>query len=78
MTPGYAYNGVFRATVVPAQQGAPPGLWVVVPRLNGNDPMGPCQWLGTGAAPANNTQVLVATIAGIKDDIVVLGPVKST
>jgi hypothetical protein len=48
-----------------------------VPRLNGNEPMGPCQRLGTGAAPATGTQVLVATVAGIKDDIVVLGPITS-
>ena len=70
MPPPYAYDGVFRGQVVVAPQGRD-GLWVVVPRLNGNEPMGPCQRIG--ASPATGTAVLVATVAGLKDDIVVLG-----
>lgn len=68
----YAYDGVFRGQVVDAPQGRP-GLWIVVPRLNGNEPMGPCQRVGAGAAPATGTPVLVATVAGLKDDVVVIG-----
>jgi hypothetical protein len=65
-----AYNGTFRGQVVAAPQGRG-GLWVIVPRLNGGEPMGPCQRVG--AAPAPGAAVLVATIAGVKDDLVVIG-----
>lgn len=66
---GYGYSGVYRAEVV-APPGGFSGLWVIVPRLNGDAPMGPCQHLG--AAPSVGDQVIVATVAGIKDDLVVL------
>lgn len=72
----FAYTGAFRGQVVAPPQGRA-GLWVVVPRVNGNEPMGPCQWVGTGAAPASGAQVLVTTVAGVKDDIVVIGPIRS-
>jgi hypothetical protein len=69
MPPEYGYNGVYRAKVVDPP-GSLTGLWVIVPRLNGDAPMGPCQHLG--AAPSVGDKVLVATIAGLKDDLVIL------
>lgn len=86
-----AYNGVYRGVVVDPPAGFS-GLWVVVARLNGAEPMGPCEVIHSPMASATDPasgdshthtlvrqyeagdKVIVATIAGIKDDLVVLGP----
>jgi hypothetical protein len=70
MAGGAVYNGVFRGQVVTPPAGSS-GLWVVIPRINGDLPMGPCE--AVGGPYAAGTDVIVATIAGIKDDVVVLG-----
>lgn len=68
-----AYNGVYRAQVVQPPAGFT-GLWVVVPRINGDEPMGPCDAIGSGAFLYGD-RVMVTTVAGLKDDLVVLGKV---
>lgn len=69
-----AYAGVYRGRVVQPPAGFS-GLWVVVPRLNGDAPMGPCDHLGAASGYNPGDKVLVATLAGIKDDLAILGPV---
>jgi hypothetical protein len=68
---GAAYNALYRGVVVHAPAGQS-GVWVAIPRLNGQAPLGPVQYL-QGGAPGAGTQVLVGTVAGIKDDLVILG-----
>ena len=83
------YNGTFQAIVVAAPSDGRPGLYVRVPRLNQDGSMGPCEcvqpWvrdptsgqLVLGGIPkyAVGTRVTVATIAGDKDSVFVVGAV---
>lgn len=48
------------------------GVYVVVPRLMGEEWVGPVQWLA-GAQPVVGDQVLVVAVEGRKDDLVVVG-----
>lgn len=86
---GAAYNGTFVGVVVPKPADGPNGLYVRVPRLNQDAVMGPCEAVAswvldedgihvTSAAPPrfhSGQRVLVATVAGSKDVVVVLGPI---
>jgi len=77
-----AYNALYRGSVVPTPAGQS-GIWVTIPRLNGPAPLGPVQYLHHGvpdpdgsyltSAPAPGTAVLLGTVAGLKDDLVILG-----
>lgn len=52
------------------------GVFVIVPKLGAGVEYGPCSRLvGSGGTfYQQGTQVLVATINGVPDDLVVLGP----
>jgi hypothetical protein len=69
-----SYNGVYRAVIVTPPSGFT-GTWVVVPQLNGNEPMGPCDTYVTLPASPVTHRVLVATIAGVKDDLAIIAVV---
>jgi len=70
-----AYNGTYRATIVhrPAGEG---GVWVRCSRLNGQTKM-PAQTCVTITYPDDvGAVVIVATIAGRKDDLVIVGRIR--
>lgn len=89
MAYGAAYNGTFVGVVVTRPSDGPDGLYVRVARLNQDAAMGPCeaisQWTRdsdgihvTAVTPPRyhaGQRVLVATVGGSKDVIVVLGPI---
>ena len=67
---------VWRGTVervrdVDAPSGLRAGVYVIVPRLTGDEVHGPVPWVGE--QPAQDDQVLVAAIEGRMTDLIVLG-----
>lgn len=84
-----SYTGAFVGVVVTRPSDGPDGLYVRVPRLSQDAAIGPCeavsQWTRdtdgihvTSVAPPRyhaGQRVLVATVAGSKDVVVVLGPI---
>lgn len=75
-----AYNGIFAGVVTGRPGGAPDGVYVIVPRLNNERALGPCEVIG-GVADGDATyrhgdRVLVATIGGVKDALAIVGRIR--
>lgn len=54
----------------------PEGIYLVVPKLGSTIEYGPCQRIATGQTPdpyVQDAQVLVSTLGGVPDELVVLG-----
>lgn len=67
-----AYNGIFNATICPAPQGGG-GVFVAIPRLGGDasHAFGPC-YVASGVDTTVGNNVMVGTVNGNKDEIVIL------